>query len=212
MGDNAELITHLSTMPSVNAPRLLFIWGDAGTGKTHLLKAITQATNQRGEFVSAANELLINALPFILAAPSLPPVLAIDNIELLAQSALDTVFALQNRVRQSEHCSLVISSGLSPAQLALALEPRSDIVSRLSWGLTLRVHALTDDNKVAALSHFLNQRGTQYSADVLNYLLTHQSRNIKDLALLLDHIDRYAFSHKRAITIPLVKQFLSTQL
>ena len=210
-GHNEELLAHLASLPSESSPRLLLIWGDAGSGKTHLLKALSQ----KGRFISskvAQPEHALGTLEAVLSTSELPAVLALDDIEHWPQNCHDAIFALQNRYKKSVDCSLVISSGLSPAHLAIELEQRSDLVSRLSWGLTLRVHELTDENKMAALSNFLDQRGSQYSADVLNYLLTHQSRNIKDLAKLVDHIDRYAFGHKRAITIPLVKQFLSTQL
>ncbi|MFN9707717.1 MAG: HdaA/DnaA family protein, partial [Burkholderiales bacterium] len=52
------------------------------------------------------------------------------------------------------------------------------------------------------------RRGLTLSEDVVSYLLTHFPRNLKQLMILLDRLDDFALIHKRALTVPLLKQML----
>jgi DnaA-homolog protein len=197
VGSNAELIGHLQTPPS----RTIFIWGESGSGKTHLLKAMsTAAKEETGLYASA------NAFP-LLDAETLPDVLCLDQLENISPDNLDWLFALQNLYRASTNKLLLIASRLAPKAIADHLGTRDDVSSRLAWGLTLQVKELSDAQKQEALAAFFEHRGTEISADVIPYLLTRHSRNIKDLASLADKVDRYAFSQKRALTLALFRQF-----
>jgi DnaA-homolog protein len=195
VGSNAELLKHLQAPPAHN----LFLWGESGSGKTHLLKAIT-----------AANGLYVRATEFRrFDMSNLPDALCVDDLEGIATEYLDELFALQNAYRNDASKRLLIASRLSPTAIADQLSARDDVSSRLAWGLTLQVKELSDDQKQHALAAFFDHRGTEISPDVIPYLLTRHSRNIKDLAGLADQIDRYAFSQKRALTLALVRQFQS---
>jgi DnaA-homolog protein len=195
VGTNHELIQHLAD----STQRSVYLWGETGSGKTHLLKAMTAS----GGLYLSANELTSDGLS------SPPTLLAIDHLENIAHSSLSALFALQNHYRQTPGHRLLIASRLAPMSVAQELDQRDDVSSRLAWGLTLRLQALSDDEKALAISAFFSSRGTEINGDVIPYLLTRQSRNIKDLATLADKLDRYAFSEKRAVTLPLVRQFLS---
>jgi DnaA-homolog protein len=193
VGSNSELLGHLRNPPSRN----VFIWGESGSGKTHLLKALA---GQQGLYARASE------LPTLDASNS-PHILCIDELENIEPSNLDRLFALQNAYRASTNKLLVIATRYAPKAIAEHLGARDDVSSRLAWGLTLQVKELSDDQKHHALAAFFAHRGTELSADVIPYLLTRHSRNIKDLASLADSIDRYAFTHKRALTLALVRQF-----
>jgi DnaA-homolog protein len=193
VGSNSELLGHLRTPPSPN----IFIWGESGSGKTHLLKALANG----GGIYKPAGEF--NAVD----TANLPKTLCIDDLEHISPAALDTLFGLQNAYRASSNKLLVISSRIAPKAITERIHSRDDVSSRLAWGLTLQVKELSDEHKQEALAAFFEHRGTEISADVIPYLLTRHSRNIKDLASLADNIDRYAFIQKRAVTLALVRQF-----
>jgi DnaA-homolog protein len=196
IGSNAELIGHLRNPPS----NTIFLWGESGSGKTHLLRALANQKDRHAQYISAVDFRPIDT-------SKLPEVLCIDDLEKVTPQHLDSIFALQNHYRASANCLLLIASNVAPKAIAEHLGARDDVSSRLAWGLTLQVKELSDEQKQHALAAFFEHRGTELSADVIPYLLTRHSRNIKDLASLADEIDRYAFQHKRALTLALVRQF-----
>jgi DnaA-homolog protein len=193
IGSNGELLGHLRNPPSCN----IFIWGESGSGKTHLLKAMAYQT---GMYAHA------DEFPSVDIS-NLPNTLCIDDLESIKPEYLDVLFGLQNAYRSSQNKLLLIASCIAPKAITGHLSARDDVSSRLAWGLTLQVKELSDEQKLQALAAFFEHRGTEISADVIPYLLTRHSRNIKDLANLADSIDRYAFSQKRALTLALVRQY-----
>ena len=56
-----------------------------------------------------------------------------------------------------------------------------------------------------------DRRGLFLSDDVMDYLLTRFSRDMKHLVGLLDRLDEFALVNKRAVTVPLLKQMLSQE-
>ena len=59
-----------------------------------------------------------------------------------------------------------------------------------------------------ALRQEAERRGLFLSDDVLDYLLTRFERDLKSLMKLLERMDQFAWVHKRAITVPALKQML----
>lgn len=199
VGANAEVLAQLQTpsQPTV------YLWGEPASGKSHLLQALcSKEIPTRGHYLNAQE---LPAANFAV----LPSVIAIDDLEKITTASLDGLFALQNRVRQSGSSTLYIASRLAPRAMSEHLGARDDVASRLAWGLTLKLTELSDADKATAIERFFIERGTEVSADVIPYLLTRHSRSIKDLAKLADSVDRFAFLQKRALTLPLLKQFLA---
>ena len=63
----------------------------------------------------------------------------------------------------------------------------------------------------AALRREADRRGLALSDEVMDYLLTRFARNLKHLMGLLDRLDEFALSAKRAVTVPLLRQMLADQ-
>jgi DnaA-homolog protein len=202
VGANAELLNQISG----NNDQSLYLWGEAASGKTHMLKALCHSKDPSGLKSLYVAAKALQSYEFT----ALPAVLAIDDIDLISPYQLDALFALQNKFRASKNHRLVIASRLSPYAIGQHLGNRDDVASRLAWGLTLKIQELSDADKQTALAQFFQARGTEPSPDVIPYMLTHHSRNIKDLAKLADGLDRYALMQKRAITLPLFKQYLTS--
>ena len=83
--------------------------------------------------------------------------------------------------------------------------------TRLGWGHVFAVQPLSEPEARAALRREADRRGLFLSDEVMDYLLTHFARDLKHLMSLLDRLDEFALVHKRAITVPLLKQMLTEE-
>ena len=114
------------------------------------------------------------------------------------------MFNLFNRVRDTGK-KLTISAHASPHHLGIKLK---DLLSRLTWGVTIQVQPLSDEDKVAALSLRAKQRGFGLSDEVAGYLLKHCPRDMKNLFTILDRLDDASLQAQRRLTIPFIKECL----
>jgi DnaA family protein len=72
------------------------------------------------------------------------------------------------------------------------------------------VHTLTDAEKATYLRDEAARRGLRIADDVVAYLLTHVRRDLPTLVAILSHLDEYSLSHKRPLTLPLVREALGS--
>lgn len=176
---------------------LLLIWGEAGSGKSHLLKALSSNTSA---------QLLTPASPLNAFGWSTNHSLyLIDDCDQLNPEQQHALFNLINQVRENNG-ALIASAKQAPLQLAL----REDLRTRLGWGLVYQVHGLSDEEKIDALTKSATARGLSLSAGVLPYLLTHFRRDMQSLSTILDALDRYSLETQRPITLPLLRELLQT--
>ena len=176
--------------------RFVYLWGDPGSGRSHLLRGLAEAA-------SARHALYLGGTPASDTADD--GVIAMDNVQDLSAGDQVALFDLYNRVRASGG-ALVASGDAAPAQLAL----REDLRSRLAWGLAFQLHPLSDAEKTAALRAHARGRALDLGDDVINYLLKHARRDMASLIGILDALDRYSLEQKRPITLPLVREALQT--
>jgi len=194
-GANAELAHALeSASRGAFAERVIYVWGEKGAGKTHLLKAFVNAVRE-SRFVPAAD----------VADEDLRGVLAIDDVDKLPE---ERQVALFNAFNERSFDFLLVSAGAPPRDVAI----RRDLSTRLATGLTYLVVPLTDAEKGAALAAHAKTRGFDIPEDVASYLLTHARRDMGSLIGALDSLDRYSMETGRAITIPLLKAALQPDL
>jgi DnaA family protein len=195
-GGNAEVLATLAE--AVRGPvqaRVIYVWGDPGAGKTHLLKAFAEASGaRRAAYVSGAD-----------FAGGSGALLAIDDIEKLSDERQADLF---NAFNESAFTLLLVSARSAPRDVAI----RRDLATRLATGLTYRVVALTDEEKRAALAAHAKVRGFALGEDVSRYLLTHTRRDMSTLIHALDTLDRYSLETGRPITVPLLKAALQPEL
>ena len=201
-GRNAELVVALySTANGASSERFIYVWGAAGSGRSHLLRAVVDAARADGRpaamFDSGAAEF--NASDDVLCA--------VDDVHLLSPPAQIAVFNLHNRIKAGQG-TLLASGNAAPAQLNL----RADLVTRLQSGLVYQVHRLNEEEKVAALKRHAQARGFQLSQEVVAYLLRHAQRDLPSQLALLDALDRYSLANRRAITLPLLRELLHAQI
>jgi DnaA-homolog protein len=178
------------------AERFIYLWGEPGSGRTHLLRALTRAAR-------ACNAQYLSGAADIGAADA--GLIAVDDVQTLTANAQVRLFDLYNRMRAAPG-TLVASGDAAPAQLAL----RADLRSRIAWGLAFQLHPLSDAEKAAALREHARARAFDLTEDVVAYLLRHARRDMASLIGILDALDRYSLEHKRPVTLPLVRDALES--
>ena len=189
-GHNHQALAALAALAQGQGERFLYLWGNTGAGKTHLLRAVAA---HGGRYVAAGGA----ALP----DPSLrTPILAVDDVDRLPPAQWEGLFRLHAAAR--EHGTALVASGpCPPAQLELL----PDLRTRLAGGLVLQLHPLADDEKLAALALHARERGFTLGGDVARYLISHWRRDMVSLYGALEALDRYSLETRRPITIPLLK-------
>jgi DnaA family protein len=198
-GQNEELLQLLRLFSQRSAAlpreRFVYLWGEPGAGKSHLLHALATASDARYIPADAGGDAY-------LFSPEITLYL-MDDCEKLSSDSQIAAFGLFNQVR--DNGALLVSAGATPpASLAL----REDLRTRLGWGLIYQLHGLTDDEKIAALNHAAHARGMTVPPGVLPYLITHFRRDMRSLSAMLDALDRYSLETQRPITLPLLRSLL----
>ena len=196
-GRNAAAVQALRDIAQgTAAEHFVYLWGEPGSGRSHLLRGLAQAARARkGLYLRAPSALNMGE----------DSVIAVDDVHSLSASEQGVLFDLLNRARTAGG-ALVTAGDAAPAQLAL----REDLRSRLSWGLAFQLHPLSDAEKAAALREHARARAIVLGADVIDYLLQHAPRDMTSLIGILDALDRYSLEHKRPITLALVRNALAS--
>jgi DnaA family protein len=189
-------------------PPPVYLWGPAGSGKSHLLQAIGHALRTGGSRV----RVLAGIGPDDSDAADPGRVeegaagvalVTIDDCDRLDEGAQARAF--RAFVDAAGSGSWIVAAGrVPPVDLPL----REDLRSRLGWGPVFALAPLTDEQARAGLRGEAGRRGIALADGLLDHLLTHFARDLKHLMALLDRLDRYALARSRAVTLPLLRQML----
>ncbi len=199
-GANAAALAHLRGLAMPAAP--VYLWGVAGSGKTHLLRALAQRCHDEGRQAGWFDPEA--ALPWTLQSGWALAV--IDRCDELPEAAQHAAFALFEDA--AAHGVQIAAAGrLPPVDLPL----RDDLRTRLAWGHVFALEPLAEAETRAALRREADHRGIFLSDDVMDHLLTRFPRDLGHLMHLLDRLDEYALARSRPVTVPLVRQMLAEQ-
>ena len=195
-GSNRELVQILHRTAAGEFPdRIVYIWGESGAGKSHLLEAILHAAQI--PCVAAGS----HAIPEADAEGTL---VTLDDVQKLDESNQIQLFNLINVLKSA---TLVATGPCAPRDLTL----RRDLATRLGSGLVYQVHGLSDEEKRAALAVHAQHRGFALNDDIVNYLLRHARRDMPSLIAILDSLDRHSLQTGRPVTLPLLKDALQSR-
>lgn len=184
----------------------IYLWGSHACGKTHLLQALCQAVAEQGQAVAYLPLAEEGMVPQMLEGMETMSLLAIDDLDQIAGNAEweTALFHLYNRMRDAGG-RLLVTARLAPAALSVQL---GDLASRLSYGLTLQLHELGDEDKLKLLQLRAGNRGFDLPDEVGNYLLKRCERDMVSLIRLLEKLDSATMEAQRKLTIPFVKSLL----
>lgn len=196
----------------------LFIYGESGLGKTHLLHAIGHYTRSlypgtRVRYVSTeefTNDF-INAIrdgkqDLLRRRYRDVDILMIDDIQFLEnkegtqEEFFHTFNALHNSNKQ-----IVISSDRPPKQL-MTLEDR--LRSRFEWGLITDVQPPELETRIAILRKKAAQEGLNAPPEVLEFIASKISTNIRELEGALIRVTAFASLNRSPVDFPLAEAVL----
>lgn len=206
--NNQELLEQLKNCSAGNGQPFIFLHGQSGHGKTHLLHASCKHAQQLGR-----SSFYLGFTGSPLAEPEI--VTGLENYDLVCLDDIDriagdsvwelAIFNLYNQLQGLGH-ALIVASSLKPNKAQFSLP---DLRTRLNWGLTLSVNSLSDTGKIAALTLRAGQMGLEIPPAAGQFLLTHYHRNLASLWTLLEQLDRATLAAQRKLTVPFLKQFLT---
>jgi DnaA-homolog protein len=199
-GPNAAALAHLEQFSWPGPP--LYLWGAAGSGKTHLLQGLAHRVQDAGG--STAWFDAQDPLPWDLE-PGCTLVL-IDRCEALDAAHQQAAFALFENAL-AERAQFAAAGRLPPVDLPL----RDDLRTRLGWGHIFALQPLDEAQTRSALRAEAQRRGIALGDEVMAYLMVRFPRDLSSLMRLLDQMDEYALSQARAVTVPLVRRMLAEE-
>jgi chromosomal replication initiator protein len=193
----------------------LFIYGDSGLGKTHLLHAIghyaqTLYSGLKVRYVSS-EEFTNDFINMIRDGKQDGfrrryrdvDVLLVDDIQFLEnkegtqEEFFHTFNTLHNASKQ-----IVISSDRAPKRL-VTLEDR--LRSRFEWGLLTDVQPPELETRIAILRRKAIQEGLNAPPEVLEYIASRISTNIRELEGALIRVTAFASLNRQSVDLQLAE-------
>ncbi len=205
-GPNREAVSYLQGLAGQSGDFIaVYLWGASATGKSHLLQAVCQQAAAAGHlcaYLPMADAVELS--PRIVERFETLDTVCIDDLQLARghQPWEQALFHLYNRLNECNR-KLVVAADARPDRLDFGLE---DLRSRLSWGVSFCVKPLSDDDKLALIRQRCAVRSLELPDPVATYLLNRVSRDLADLLLLLEELDRSSLAARRKLTVPFVRE------
>jgi chromosomal replication initiator protein len=193
----------------------LFVYGDSGLGKTHLLHAIghyAQSFYQGVKVRYVSSEEFTNDFINMIRDGKQDgfrrryrdvDVLLVDDIQFLEnkegtqEEFFHTFNTLHNASKQ-----IVISSDRAPKRL-VTLEDR--LRSRFEWGLLTDVQPPELETRIAILRKKAEQEGLNAPPEVLEYIASRISTNIRELEGALIRVTAFASLNRQSVDLQLAE-------
>jgi DnaA family protein len=204
-GPNQAALQHLQLWVGNDkrSPVPTYVWGEGGSGKTHLLHAAQAALRDQGCPVGWMDATVSEPTAFNDAWR----VVILDDVHLytaVQQHAAFNWFVNATTPSDGQQRWVLAAGSVPPSDLAL----REDLRTRLGWGHIFQLQVLSETERRAVLRQQADDRGVFLSDEVMDFMLNRFSRDLSSLIQLLDQLDGYALQTQRAITIPLIKAML----
>ncbi|MBK8969955.1 MAG: DnaA regulatory inactivator Hda [Hahellaceae bacterium] len=184
----------------------LYLHGSVGTGKTHLLLAMAHRVGPASSIYLNVSELRDVPADSVLEGLEGKSLICLDDLQAIAgQEQWETaLFHLYNRCQLSG-ARLLFGATEPPSRLGVALP---DLLSRLNWGVVLKLDELGDEQKKRVMLRRADERGIALSNEVLQYLFSRSQRDMTTLVTVLDQLDQESLTEKRHVTIPFIKKIM----
>jgi chromosomal replication initiator protein len=196
----------------------LFIYGDTGLGKTHLLQAIAHYVTEyhqdlkvcyvtsetfTNQFINAVRDK--NILSFQRRYRE-TDVLLIDDIQFLAgkEQTQEEFFHTFNTLYEAGK-QIIISSDRSPKEIS-PLEGR--LRSRFEWGLITDIQPPDLETRIAILRKKSQIQQISVPNEVLEFIASRIKSNIRELEGALNRVKHYSTLTRRPVTLPLAEEVL----
>ncbi|MCZ6623475.1 MAG: chromosomal replication initiator protein DnaA [Deltaproteobacteria bacterium] len=200
----------------------LFIYGDVGLGKTHLINAIGHRIVIKRptlKVIYLSSESFMNELIGSLRRDKMDEfkrrfrsvdVLILDDVQFIAgkERTQEEFFHTFNSLYES-HKQIIITSDRFPKEIA-GLEDR--LRNRFEWGLIADIQPPDLETRVAILQKKAEIEGVILPHEVAIFLASHITSNVRELEGCLTRLGAFASLTKVGITVDLAKQVLQNTL
>jgi chromosomal replication initiator protein len=204
--------------PGGTAFNPLFIYADSGLGKTHLSQAIGIKVKEK---YPEKTVLYVNSHKFqtqfvesvrnnnkndFLHFYQMIDVLIIDDIHELAgkEKTQEIFFHIFNHLHQTGK-QLILSSDKPPIEMQ-GIEQR--LLSRFKWGLSADLQAPDFETRIRILKHKTYHDGIDMKEDIIEYIATNITVNIRELEGALISLLAQSTLNKKEINIALARQVI----
>jgi chromosomal replication initiator protein len=221
VGGGSEL-AHAACVAVSNAPahayNPLFLYGETGLGKTHLMHAVAhQALNRNpscrityvscekftNEFIRAIQE---NTLTKFRSRYRSCDYLLIDDIQFLAgkERIQEEFFHTFNDIYDSQRQIFLTSD--RPAGEIDKIESR--LLSRFQWGLVADIQAPDWETRVAILTRKADAMGISIEPEIIEFLAKSIARNVRRMEGALTRVAGYVGLTRRKADLETVQRLL----
>jgi chromosomal replication initiator protein len=205
--------------PGGTAFNPLMLYGNSGLGKTHLAQAIGIEVKERYPdkivlyvnankfFIQFSEATRNNSRNDFLHFYQMIDVLIIDDVQEFAgkEKTQETFFHIFNHLHQSGK-QLILTSDKSPIELK-GMEQR--LLSRFKWGLTADLQVPDFQTRMSILRKKIYKDGIVISDEVLEYIASHITSNVRELEGALISLLAQATLNKKEITLDLAIRMIN---
>ncbi len=222
---NSNQFAHAAALAAAEKPAFaynpLFIYGESGLGKTHLMHAIGHyilARNPKSKIVYLSSEEFTNELIKSIRFDETAQfrsryrsvdILLIDDIQFIVgkERTQEEFFHTFNALYEA-HKQLVISSDAPPEKIP-AIEER--LRSRFSWGLTADIQPPDIETKIAILRKKVEKHGIMLPDDTA-FFIANNASNIRDLEGSMNRVLAFSSFSGKDISMELVSEALKVRI
>lgn len=225
VGSGCQL-AHAASIAVANAPgrayNPLFVFGETGLGKTHLMHAVAHqmlANNQNARIAYVSTEKFTNEFIHAIRENKLTKfrqyyrnvdALLVDDIHFLSgkESTQEEFFHTFNDLFESGRQIFLASD--RPANEIERLENR--LISRFQWGLVTDIQAPDYETRVAILRNKASAMKMDLDDEIMDFLAERVSRNVRRMEGALTRIAGYDNLIDRKLDLSAVERLLSDLL
>jgi DnaA family protein len=208
-GANAGVLAQLQAIAAGTAPaRVYWLYGAAGSGKSHLLQASCTRALAAGRSVAYLPLAELQELGTdVLHGWSEAALVALDELSAVIgrRDWEEALFALY-RAGEERGATLLAAAGAPASRLPFVLP---DLASRFASALPLSLQPLDERSQRQALQWRARARGLELPDQSARYLQRHFRRDLPTLCQLLDTIDTAALQAQRRLTVPFIREVLA---
>ena len=198
----------------------LFIYGDTGLGKTHLLQAIgNDALEKNKKVIYVTVEQFMNDFLFSIKKKNMEffkdkyrncDLLLIDDIQFLTnkESTQEEFFHTFNELHSSNK-QIVLTSDKMPSEIG-GIEER--LKSRFEHGLKAHVVSPEINTKIAIIEKKSELNGIYFTKEIVNFIAINLDNSVREIEGVLIQINANATLLGKEITIDLVRDLLQVQV